>query len=140
MSILAEIKAIQSSPKELRKFGVTFAVVCAVVTGFLLYKNHPAAMYYLGAGVAFLFLALLLPLALKPLQICWMALAVVMGWVMTRVILSILFFIVITSMRCIGMVFRYRFLELKADPSATTYWIPRKSQPPRTVENYERQF
>ncbi len=145
MSILAEIKAIRSGPGELRKFGITFAVVGALIGGWLLWKHRQEAEYtrhyfFLGGGGVFLLLGLLVPIVLKPLQKVWMTLAVLMGWVMTRLILSLLFFIGFTGMRCLGTIFGNRFLELKADPSATSYWIPRKTQPPRTVQNYERQF
>ena len=140
MSILQEIKDIRSGPKELRKFGITFAVVGAIIGSWLLYKHRPAAPYFLGGGGVFLLLGLLVPVVLKPLQKVWMTLAVLMGWVMTRVILSLLFFIGFTGMRGLGTIFGHRFLEKKADPSAATYWIPRKTQPPRTVQNYERQF
>ena len=140
MSILQEIKDIRSGPKELRKFGITFAVVGAIIGSWLLYKHRPAAPYFLGGGGVFLLLGLLVPVVLKPLQKVWMTLAVLMGWVMTRVILSVLFFIGFTGMRGLGTIFGHRFLEKKADPSAATYWIPRKTQPPRTVQNYERQF
>lgn len=145
MSILDEIKAIRSSFKELRKFGIIFAVAGAVIGGWLMWKHrhdgdYTRHYYFLGGGGVFLLLGLLVPTVLLPLHKVWMTLAVLMGWVMTRVILSLLFFIGFTGMRCLGTVFGHRFLELKADPSAATYWIPRKAQPPRTVENYERQF
>ena len=145
MSILQEIKDIRSGPKELRKFGITFAAVGVVIGICLLWKNRHVEAYtrhffFFGGGGVFLLLGLLLEIALLPLQKVWMTLAVLMGWVMTRVILSLLFFIGFTGMRGLGTIFGHRFLEKKADPSAATYWIPRKTQPPRTVQNYERQF
>ena len=76
MSILQEIKDIRSGPKDLRKFGLTFAVVGAVLGSWLLYKHRPAAPYFLGGGGVFLLLGLLVPVMLKPLQIAWMTLAV----------------------------------------------------------------
>ena len=145
MSILKEIKAIRSGRNELRKFGIVFAVAGAVIGGWLLWKHRHAADYtrhyfFLGGGAVFLLLGLAVPAVLKPLQKVWMTLAVLMGWVMTRLILSLLYFIVFTGMRGLGAIFGQRFLELKSDPAATTYWIPRTQHPPRTVENYERQF
>ena len=145
MNLLQEIKAIPSGRKELRNFGITFAVVGAVIGGCLMWNNRLAEAYtthlfFFGAGGVFLLLGLLMEKALLPLQKVWMLLAALLGWVMTRVILGAMFYIAFTGMRCLGTIFGQRFLELKADPSATSYWIPRKTQPPRTVQNYERQF
>lgn len=145
MSILHEIKAIRSTPRDLRNFGIVFAVAGAVIGGWLMWKHrHDASYtlhyYFLGGGAVFLLLGLAVPKVLQPLQKVWMTLAVLMGWVMTHLILSLLFFIGFAGMRALGALFGKRFLELKPDPAATTYWLPRTTRPPRTVENYERQF
>lgn len=149
MNLLQEIKAIPSGRKELRNFGIVFAAVGAIIGGCLMWNHwdkegtiagYTKPYYFFGGGGVFLLLGLLLPVVLLPLQKVWMMLAALLGWVMTRLILSVMFFIAFTGMRCLGTIFGHRFLELKADPSATSYWISRKTQPPRTVQNYERQF
>jgi hypothetical protein len=68
-----------------------------------------------------------------------MSFAIILGWIMTRVILSILFYFALTSLRFIAMIFNKRFLNLKIDHSAHTYWEKREKKPfdPST---YERQF
>ena len=45
-----------------------------------------------------MFLALVIPSFLKPINKMWMTLAILMGWVMTRITLSILFYLGITPM------------------------------------------
>jgi hypothetical protein len=58
---------------------------------------------------------------------------------MTRVILSILFYLALFPLRFIALIFRKRFLDVKADPAAETYWQKRENNnfDPST---YERQF
>ncbi len=79
------------------------------------------------------------PIILWPLQKIWMMVAVILGWVMTRIILSILFYLVITPISLLGRLFGKRFLDLKIDRSATSYWIKRENKPTEPAD-FEKQF
>jgi hypothetical protein len=84
-------------------------------------------------------LGLIVPGVLKAPQKAWMTLAVVMGFVMTRVMLSLLFFVVFTSFNVIAMLAGKKFLDSTMDKTKTTYWI--KRDPAREkASNPERQF
>ena len=68
----------------------------------------------------------------------WMAFAVVFGWVMTRIILSALFFFIITPIGIFTRLIGKDFLFLK-HRDENSYWNKRD----RTHEfnqNYEKQF
>ena len=80
-----------------------------------------------------------LPAILKPVQKIWMSVAILIGHVVTRVILSILFFLVLTPMGLIARLFGKQFLNLKIDKSQDSYWIARKANGFERNE-YERQF
>lgn len=137
--IIEEFKKIKSTRKELREFGLVVGGVLLVLGGVLLWKDRPAAPYMLGAGGALMFLGLIWPTILRPLQRAWMALAVVMGWVMTRVILGVLFYLVFTPMGILARISGKRFIEKGFDARRASYWDKRSgdvSDPKR----YERQF
>jgi hypothetical protein len=83
--------------------------------------------------------ALFFPALLKPLQKIWMALAIVMGWISTRIILSLLFFIVLTP---IGFIMRLRgkdLLDEKIEKEKTSYWIYREPKAYSALDS-EQQF
>jgi hypothetical protein len=67
-----------------------------------------------------------MPIVLKPLQKVWMTIAVVIGWVMARVVLTLLFFVVFTPMGLIARLFGKDFLILKRRGAGQSYWHPRK--------------
>jgi len=126
MSILAEIKDIKSGRKELRQFGLTIGVVLGLLGGWILYRGKLHATAFLIVGGAFLLLAFILPVALKPLQKIWMTIAVVIGWVMTRVILIVLFYFVVTPIGVIGRLCGKQFLDKTFQPGTeTSHWIKR---------------
>ncbi len=129
--ILQEIKNIKSDKKELKKFGITIGGVLLLISILLFIYEKPSASYFLGSGFLFQIIAQIYPKLFFPLQKTWMALAVVLGFVMTRVILSILFYLIITPINFISRLFGKDFLDLKIEKEKKSYWNLR-------VEEYEK--
>ena len=69
------------------------------------------------------------PAALRPLYTVWMRLALVLGWVNTRILLGFVFYAVLAplgqTMRLAGR----DALGLEFDSDAGTYAVPRSSRP-----------
>lgn len=81
-----------------------------------------------------------LPHFLKPVFKVWMAFAELLGWIMTRVILIILFYAVLTPTALVArVVFRKRFLDLYFEDSKKSYWHSRAKSDFK-ASDYERQF
>jgi len=120
--ILEEIQNIKSDKKELKKFGITIGGVLLLISAFLFIYEKPSASYFMGGGFAFQIIAQIFPKIFLPIQKAWMALAVVLGFIMTRVILSILFYLVITPINFISRLFRKDFLNLKIEKEKKSYW------------------
>lgn len=138
--VIEEIKSIKSARSELRKFGITMAVVLALLGGFTWWRGKDYYFYFIGLTTAFIFLALLIPSLLKPVHKVWMSLAILMSWIMTRIILCLLFYLGITPISFLARLFGKDFLGLKFNKNiAKSYWIPKEKQK-REKTNYERQF
>jgi hypothetical protein len=89
--------------------------------------------------VAFAAFGWLKPTLLKPVYIGWMTLALVMGFFMTRVILSILFYSVFSFGGLIIRIMRKDMLDQRYETDAETYWKPyARTQDAKT--HLERQF
>ncbi len=136
-SILDDIKKIKSGKKELREFGIVMGCFFALLGGLLFWRHRP----YLWAAVlsaSFFTIGFLLPAVLKPLQKAWMALAVSIGFVMSRVILSVLFFLVLSPLALISRLLGKKYLDLIFRKTGSTYWNPVKTK--HEKEYYERQY
>ena len=137
--MLEEIKNIESGKSDLRKFGITVGIILLIISGFLFWKENESFQIFLVVGITFLLTAVAIPVILKPVYWIWMIFAVILGWFMTRVILSLLFYVVFTP---IGLTLRFfgkQFLELRWDKSKESYWnykIKKKYK----KSDYERQF
>ena len=134
-----EFKQIKSDPRELRKFGITMAIALTLLGSLLLWRGRPLYRYFLIVAALFLSSGLTLPKILRPVHKAWMMLAVVMGWFMTRVILIILFYGIITPIGLCARVFGKDFIGSKIDKGTASYWIPRK-KPISDKRSYENQF
>jgi len=134
-----EIKDIQTDSKTLRKFGFVLTVFLAIIGGLSLWKSGNLYPYLFPAAGIVLIISLIFPKALKIIYYPWMVLATIIGWVMTRVILTTLFFGVLTPISFLTKMMGKDLLNEKIEPAAASYWIQRK-QRQASKTDFERQF
>ena len=137
--MLEEIKNIKSEKSDLRKFGITIGVILLVIAGFLFWKEKESFQILLTFGITSCILGIVIPFILKPIYWVWMIFATILGWIMTRVILSLLFYIIVTPIGLIPRFFGKQFLELRWDKSKESYWNFKTNEHLKK-ENYEKQF
>ena len=134
-----EFKNIKEGKKDLRQFGLTVGGVLLIIGAVLYYFEKSSALYFIIiGGVLFLF-AIIYPKVLKPLNKVWMGLAIVLGFIMSRIILTVLFYLVLTPISLLAKIFGKKFMNLKYDESAETYWEKRTIKEKNHLD-YERQF
>lgn len=118
-----------SSRSEQRKFGIVMAIAIAVVTVIhWLIRGHLAVWPFYLAG-AFLVLGLVAPKVLQPVFVAWMKFALAINWVVTRVLLSIVFFLMIVPTRFLMQAFGEDPLKRAFEPEAPSYWDEAEEQP-----------
>lgn len=137
--IIEEIKNINSSKKELRKFGWQVGGVLAGI-GVLLWVFNAYSYYYISLiGTLLILAGLMAPVLLYPIHKAWMTLAILLGFVMTRVILSILYYLIITPIGFVARLSGKDFLDLKIEKDKQSYWNYREVKEYEKVDT-ERQF
>jgi hypothetical protein len=132
--IAAEIRALDTSPRALRSFGLVVGGVFAGIAAVIAWRNGwmltPWSVGLGGPGLVLILFGLAAPTLLHPVYKVWMGLAVVLGFVMTRVILTLVFVGLVIP---IGLVLRLvgkDLLRLKLDASADSYWLPKEDAGP----------
>ena len=129
--------AMNPDTGELRKFGLVMAAAIAVVFGLLLPwlfgRPWPTWPFVL-AGV-FVAFAIAWPRALGPVQRGWLRMGQALGWVNSRIVLSLLFFVVVLPLGLLMRLFGKDPIARKRDPAATSYRIPSAAPPdPKSME------
>ena len=137
--MLDEIKNIKSGKKELRNFGLTIGIIFFLIAGFLFYKNHDLFITITYIAGIFIGFGIILPQILKPIYLIWMIFALAIGWIMTRLILSLLFFVIMSFIRLIAGVLGKDFLELYRSKQSESYWNHRVSEIEKN-QDYEKQY
>lgn len=129
----------QNTDKLNRSFGL---VMAAGLIGLALLRGLMTglwAWWLLGLGAGFLAAALGFPGVLGPLRVVWMKLAVVLGAVNQRVILTLLFAFLITPFALVLRLLGKQPIRLRPDPGASSYWRARRPEE-FTAARMERQF
>lgn len=126
MSFREEFESLPTDIPALRKFGLVVGGVFLAIAGFLVWRDVSWGVYlgYLGAPLALL--GLVVPAILKPVYLAWMAMAIVLGSIVTRILLTIFFFLVITPVALFFKLIGRDALTRKVDRDAKTYWIEKE--------------
>ena len=138
--IREEIKQLKTGPSELRKFGLLVGSVFLALGILFLLRHKTHYPWFLFPGIVLVIAGALLPAALRHVYIGWMSLAIVLGFIVSNVILTVFFFVVITPIAALARLAGKDFLRLKLDRNAASYWIPTKPSAAKTKAEYERQF
>ena len=134
--MIEEIKNINTDKKEIRKFGFLIGGVLIAISIFMLWKALSYYQLVFIIGAIFIILGFFIPMVLKPIYIIWMTFATILGWIMTRVILAVLFYLIVTPIGLIARIFGVKFLDLSWNDDVKSYWNKRD----KTVSDIEKQF
>lgn len=100
--LLDEWRSLDLSRPTLRRFGWTVGAVFLGLAALMLWKHDgtPTATAWMSGlvGAALVTFGTAWPRSLRPVYRVWMLLAVAMGFVMTRVILTVVFVLVVTPL------------------------------------------
>jgi len=125
--------------RELRKFGIGLAAILLVIaTVQWIRGNSLYPWFYAGAGLV-LASGLAVPILLKPLFILFSYIGLVLGWFMTRLILTIFYFLIITPMGRFTRLTGKKHLDTGFRDGSATYWIDR-SDSREMQKTFEEQY
>lgn len=128
---MAALKKMKS-PAELRKFGLTMALVLTVLALFLIWRGRVSGLYLCCFGGLFLVAALLKPLVLEPIEASWLAFGEAVGKVVSVIVLSLTYYLVMTPTGLLLKLMGRDILSLKLSPEAKSYWSPVEENGPQS--------
>ncbi|MFK7820430.1 MAG: SxtJ family membrane protein, partial [Planctomycetaceae bacterium] len=96
------------------------------------------ASFLIGFSALVAIVGLVKPHLTAPLYALWMLAAFPIGWVMSYVVASLVYFLVVTPIGLLTRLVRRDPMGRRFDPSASTYWS--KVAPTKDSKQYFRQF
>lgn len=134
-----ELKQLDTSPRALRRFGLMVGGVCLLLGLWFFVRHKPWAPWFALPGAPLAFLGAIAPKSLRTVYLGWMALAIVLGTVVSILLLTLLFFGVVTPIGWVARLCGRDFLNRKFEPGTASYWL-RRERRPRPKQSYERQY
>jgi len=133
------LKLSEVTNAQARKSALVVACVLSLIAAWSFYRGRMTVVIVLGSlAGALVLMALLLPALARRFHVLWMKLAGVLGYVNSRILLSLVFYLIFVPyslvMRVIG---RDSLNRRKA--RRESYWIPRETTR-QTKERFERLF
>lgn len=123
-----------------REFGLIVGAVFFFMGAWWLYRGkfYYAPRVVLPLGTVLILLGLVWPRALVWPNKAWMLLAEALSFVMTRVILAIVFFLIVTPIGVVKRIFGWDPLDRRSAKRGT-YWRP-YSERQHDLRHYEKMF
>lgn len=129
---------IQSKLSEsVRFFAGMGAVLIAAAVYQAFFRSSPAALLLGSMGLICWIVAMLSPAAAAIFAV-WMKAAHAIQFVVSRVLLTIVYVIAVVPVGLAARLVGKRFLQKQIDPAGQSYWINRDK--PATLESYRRHF
>ncbi len=116
---------LKEDPREWRKFGLSSALVLALIVGWLCWRGilaEPAATALLAGLLVVAALAIVRPRWLRRPYRLGMIVSHGMGRVVAPVVLSLVFFLILTPLGLVLRLLGKDLLQLRRNPAADTYW------------------
>jgi len=129
------------SKRELLWFGVIFLafwIVVAAVLGWR-FDLDAAAMAILGIAAVVTIMYSAVPPMRRPLYLAWMYAAAPIGWILSHLLLAIIYYLVFTPVAIVMRLIGRDPLRRRFDANAESYWI-RRSDDEIPSSRYFRQF
>jgi len=116
-----------------RSFGIVFFVVFLIISIFPLINDGNLRVWSLIISIIFFILGLINSNILTPLNKIWFKFGVILGQIVSPIVMSIIFFLVVTPIGILMRILKKDLLNLKINDNKS-YWIE-KSEPKSKMRN-----
>jgi hypothetical protein len=133
-----DISTIQSTSNDLKKFGLTIGSVFLLLCVVAFWKgwwNTPVLLIVVSFGIFLVISGKFFSQLLRVIHRWWMSFAIILGSVVSRIILFIVFFTIVSFISIAARIFGKKFYINHKDHRRSSYWIGRDQS---KHINYER--
>src|SRR5207249_2681334 len=115
--------------KQLRHFGLLVGGIFALIGLWpVLFRTEGPRLWALALAVLLVVPALVLPRSLTHVHRAWMAAGEALGWINTRILLSVIFYGLVTPMGIVMRRFGRDPMQRRFEPDVATYRVPKQSR------------
>ena len=119
-----------------RSFGILFFIVFLILSLWPLKNGNNLNLYFLITSGIFLILGAVNSKLLTPFNKTWIKLGEILGLIIAPIVMSLVYFVILTPVSLIVRLFGKDLLGLKFIKENETYWIKRK----KNLTSMDKQF
>lgn len=101
-------------------------------------STHAGSMVITAISLAIGIAGAIRPRVVHPLYVVWMGAVLPVGWLVSHLLLAVLFYLVVTPVGIIMRICRYDPMNRRFDRRASSYWMPRHEA--RETKRYFKQY
>ena len=107
-----------------KNFGLVFAVVFLIIAILQYYSSGSTNYILISFATICTILAIFITSVLRPFNRLWLKFGLLLNKIMSPIIMSIVFFLVVTPIGICMRLFGKRPLDIGFEPKQNTYWLP----------------
>ena len=114
---------------DIKIFAIIWSFIFVVIALYPLLSKGTIQYWSLLVAFIFALIALIKPMFLLPFYSLWIRVGEVIGGVVSKIIMFILFYALFTPIAIVLKLLKIDLLNKKIDKDRSTYWIKRENQP-----------
>jgi polyferredoxin len=111
-----------------KSFGIIFFIFFLFISVYPIIYNEPYRLWALIISLFFLIFGLINSSVLTPFNLIWFKFGILLSKIISPIIMSLIFFCVVTPTGLLMKLFRKDLLNLKKNKNKKSYWIERKTK------------
>ena len=136
---IGKVSLNSTDTKQIRKFGLIALIFFGSLCSLGVWKEKSIPTYFFGSLSALGLGFILFPNPLRPVFVSWLKIAHYIGKIITTLILTLTYYLVITPAALIKRIFGGVPLPIKPDKNLSSYWVKRK-EAVQSIEQFSKRF
>ncbi len=122
-----ELAELEYSVKKLRQFNIVMLLFFSVLMTVWFFNGKQWILIIAFLGYITTISGILIKPFGKKFYATWMAIAFALGWIMSRVLLSLIYYLLVTPIGLVGRLIGKKFLDISFKDGKNSYWVEREN-------------
>ena len=125
---MSNSKNIKNNLPSEKNFGLTFACVFIIIGLWPLFASEPIRLWSFIVSITLVIISFIFPKVLRPFNKWWFKFGMLLRSIVSRIVIPLVFYLVITPMGLFMRLLGKDFLGKKFKPDSSSYWMDKNKE------------
>ncbi len=137
--IKEEIKQLDVSDRKLKQFAYLVGIILLAISLWFYFRHENRDWIYITSIISIILIlsGIFGAKILIGLYKIWMGIAVILGWFISRILISLIFYMVLTPISLLGRLLRKKWMDIDYSKKSDSYWIVKNEK--KSID-YEKMY